>query len=112
MQVISPLFDRRSSQRYPIELPVTYRVLRGSQSTEGGRGSSLNIGRNGVAFTTQGPLPLGARVELLLDWPVLLNPLCGLRLSMKGRIVRTKEHFAAMTIQTHEFKTRYFQDAE
>jgi hypothetical protein len=109
---ISPdaVLDRRSSQRYSIQLPVTYRTLRGSQSGESGNGSSLNISRNGVAFTTQERLPLGARVELLLDWPVLLNPQCGLRLSMRGRIVRSDDHFAALTILTHEFKTRRLQD--
>src|SRR5690242_19960985 len=86
-QEVEPyLMDRRSSMRYPIEKQLTYKFRQGKR-TEGGSGTSVNVGSRGVLFTTSSPLPVGCAIELAMDWPVLLGGECPLRFIVTGPVV-------------------------
>jgi PilZ domain len=99
--------ERRSSNRLPIERDVRYKVLGGKKSvTQVGLGKTLNISSGGVLFTTESPLPEGERVELAVSWPAQLNDVLPLKLVALGRLVRTEDTQAAISIERYEFKTR------
>ena len=99
--------DRRSSNRLPIERDVRYKVLGGKKSVKQvGTGKTLNMSSGGVLFTTESPLPEGARVELAVSWPAQLNNTLPLKLVALGRLVRTDDAQAAIAIERYEFKTR------
>lgn len=97
--------DRRVTNRFPIERYVRYKVLEGKQ-VEVGRGETINMSSTGVLFTTKSALTKGERVELAVSWPAQINELIRLKLVVIGRLVRTTKTFAAMTIESYEFKTR------
>jgi len=98
--------DRRTSDRFPIEREVRYKVLTKKNSEETGLGKTVNMSSTGVLFTTDQLLLPGRRVEVSISWPVQLNNRCALRLVARGRVVRFEDGRAAMEIQQYEFKTQ------
>src|ERR1700730_3106663 len=99
--------DRRISNRMPIEREVRYKVLGGKKTVkQAGLGKTLNMSSGGVLFTTETPLPQGERVELAVSWPAQLNDVLPLKLVAMGRLVRTAEFEAAISVERYEFKTR------
>jgi hypothetical protein len=99
--------DRRTSNRMPIEREVRYKVLGGKKAVkQTGVGKTLNMSSGGVLFTTESALPEGERVELAVSWPAQLNDSLPLKLVAMGRLVRTEETQAAISIERYEFKTR------
>lgn len=86
--------------RFPVKLPVRYRV-----GEEFGWGELVNISSSGALFTTESPLPLKKRVELWINWPALLMDSVPLKLVVYGVIVRLEPGRAAVKIGKHEFRT-------
>src|ERR1700730_10775368 len=99
--------DRRSCIRLPIEREVRYKIFGAHKSViRVGLGKSLNMSSSGVLFTTESILLEGARVELAVSWPALLDDVLPLKLVASGRLVRSQGTQAAMAIDRYEFKTR------
>ncbi len=91
----------------PIERDVRYKVLGGKKTIkQAGLGKTLNMSSGGVLFTTESPLPEGERVEIAVSWPVQLNDVLPLKLVAMGRLVRTEDAQAAISVERYEFKTR------
>lgn len=102
-----PRRDQRSKGRYPIALELQYKLLRGSRVERMGLGRTLNISSGGVLFETDNPLPVRGSVELAMKWPFLLQGACGLKLVVRGRIVRCDAGTRATAVRAeyHEFRT-------
>jgi hypothetical protein len=83
-----PAIDRRARYRYPLSMTFTYRSLR---SGEAGAGRTLNMSSKGLCCSGLKPLPTGTRLELCLDWPVLLEGVCPLKMLILGRIVHNDQ---------------------
>ena len=100
--------DRRITNRMPIERDVRYKVLVGkkTEAQTTGVGKTLNMSSGGVLFTTETALPEGGRVELNVSWSAQLNENLPLKLVAMGRLVRSGESQAAISIERYEFKTR------
>jgi hypothetical protein len=97
--------DRRRTWRFPVREEVRYRVLR-SEASASGVGKTLNISSGGILFTTEERLPMGHRVEVAVNWPVLLDGACPLQFVAVGEVLRSEANKAAVQIKRHEFKTR------
>src|SRR5947209_16492106 len=98
--------ERRSSDRFPIEREVRYKMLDGKSVTGSGSGKTLDISSGGVLFTTEQHLTEGKRLELSVNWPAQLNNSCALKLVALGRLVRCDATKAAIAIEKYEFRTR------
>jgi len=98
--------DRRSTDRFPIESELRYKLVENKGTAECGMGRTLNMSSSGVLFTSETQLPVGRRVELSVDWPAQLNEQCGLKLVALGRIVRSSTESAAICIDKYDFRTR------
>jgi len=98
------LAEQRSFHRYPIELEVEYRLLGKGRMEYSGSGKTCNISSGGVLFEALGA-PATGEIELMLNWPFLLEGVCPLRLVMRGRIVRSDGHSIAIQANYHEFRT-------
>ena len=98
--------ERREAQRFPMDGELRFRLLgKRSQSTER-TGRALNISSNGILFSTDEPLPAGAKVELSVAWPASLEDGCMLKFVARGRIVRVEaDGRAALGIEQYEFRT-------
>ena len=98
--------ERRGKRRFQIEQDIRYKMLYGQRIAETGMGKTLNISSGGVWFTTENMLTTGMPVELALNWPVLLNDACPMKLMIYGCVVRSNERGAAVAIERYEFRTQ------
>lgn len=98
--------ERRSKKRFVIEQEVRYKMLYGQRIAETGTGKTMNISSSGVWFTTENMLTTGMPVEISMNWPVLLNETCPMKLMIYGCVVRSNEKGAAVAIERYEFRTQ------
>jgi hypothetical protein len=98
--------ERRQKRRFQIEQDVRYKMLYGQRIAETGVGRTQNISSNGVWFTTENILTAGMPVELSMNWPVLLNDSCPMKLMIYGCVVRSTDRGAAVAIERYEFRTQ------
>lgn len=104
--------DRRNATRFPIDDAATYRILGGTShhriskaSRLSGAARCVNISSGGVLLTTDHQLPVGGRIEVLVNWPARLNGVVSLRLVVRGVVVRSEVGYAAVQIVGYEFRT-------
>ena len=97
--------ERRSTDRFPIESALRYKLMEGKAIQLAGQGRTLNMSSGGILFTADARLTAGYRVELSVDWPAQLNETCGLKLVALGKIVRTDAETAAIHIEKYDFRT-------
>lgn len=97
--------ERRSSDRFPIEREVRYRILSKRDAAEAGTGKTVNMSSSGVLFTTEQALAPGRRLEVAVSWPAQLDAKCPLKLVARGKVVRCPDGQAAIEIQQYEFRT-------
>jgi hypothetical protein len=97
--------ERRSHQRYPISLNVDYRLLRKGQVDGFGSARTIDMASGGVLLDPQASLPAGSSIELFINWPMLLEGVCPLRLVMWGRVTRSDGRGVAIQTRQHEFRT-------
>jgi hypothetical protein len=97
--------ERRSHQRYPISLKVDYRLLRRGHVDGIGSARTIDMASGGVLLDTKATLTPGTSIELFINWPMLLEGVCPLRLVMWGRITRSDSRGVAIQTKQHEFRT-------
>ena len=98
--------ERRQSQRFPMERQLEFKSRR-SRSALIGFGTTVNMSRRGVLFTTDQTLPEGEPVTLEVGWPVLLNAAIPLKLVTRGRVVWCENSHTAVRFDKWEFRTRF-----
>jgi hypothetical protein len=106
----SILTERRSKFRYPMELGIRFRFLLGGSPVLSGAGRTLNLSAGGVLVVSQDiashdEIGAGARVEISIGWPVLLEGRIPLQLFAIGQVVRREAIDFAATFHQHEFRT-------
>ena len=98
--------ERRTKRRFQIDQEVKYKMLYGQRIAETGTGRTINISSGGVWFSTESMLTSGMPVELSMNWPVLLNDSCPMKLMIYGCVVRSNDRGAAVSIERYEFRTQ------
>ena len=93
--------DRRQHWRYPISAAVHYQL-----SDIRGDCVMLDISSGGVLLKGDRILPNRAAIQLRIDWPVLLDNRCRLRLVIDGIIIRSGPSGTAVKIMRHDFRIR------
>ncbi|MGO9258278.1 MAG: PilZ domain-containing protein [Bryobacteraceae bacterium] len=97
--------ERRSDKRYDISLELRWKVLRRKRMLDSGLGRTVDLSSGGILFETGRKLPVGLKVQLSINWPVLLHNAAPLQLTVSGRVVRSDNQRAAIEINQHEFRT-------
>lgn len=97
--------DQRDHRRYPITLEIEYKLLSKGRVERVGAGKTLNISSGGVLFEARDVLPAGSPIEVLMNWPFLLEGVCPLKLVIQGRVVRCDNRLVAVRCDHHEFRT-------
>jgi hypothetical protein len=97
--------ERRSHQRYPISLPLDYRLLHRGRVDSLGSARTINMATGGVLLQADASLIMGRQIELSINWPMLLEGVCPLKLVMWGRITRSDSQGVAIQTRQHEFRT-------
>src|SRR5579859_73114 len=78
--------ERRRSSRYPLTAQAEC-ILPGNRI----QAKIRDIGSGGVFLQTEANLRVGQSIQVLIDWPVLLNRQCPLRLVIFGKVLRSDE---------------------
>jgi hypothetical protein len=105
MPEVVPRGDRRLSARYPILLELQYKLVRNRRVERHGSGRTLNMSSGGVLFEVDKLLPPDGLIELSMNWPLMLDGVCTLKLVMRGRILRGDAKTTAIKAEYHEFRT-------
>ena len=101
--------ERRLNFRYPLDLSVRYRsFVKGSFLC--GVGRTVDVSSSGVLVVSQHvvsqqEIRMGARVELSIKWPSLLDGRIPLQLFAMGRVVQLRAFSFAVTFERHQFRT-------
>ena len=98
--------ERRTKRRFRLEQEVRYKMQFGQRLAETGTGTTANISSSGLWFSTVSPLGAGMPIEISMNWPVLLNDVCPMKLMVYGCVVRSTEKGAAVAIERYEFRTQ------
>ncbi|MGD0496964.1 MAG: PilZ domain-containing protein [Bryobacteraceae bacterium] len=98
--------NRRAKLRFDLACELRYRVVYRGKVWSSGVGRTIDMSSGSVAFFADSPLRRGARVELSITWPALLDAVCPMQLSLAGRIIRSDGRFAVCKIGKHEFRTQ------
>jgi hypothetical protein len=101
----SPQADRRLNCRYPVSLPVEYKLFARSRTTCHGFGRTLNISSRGVLFQVENALPAGKRIEIQIDWPFLFDGGRPITLVVWGTVVRRDRQLVAVRFRYHRFRS-------
>jgi hypothetical protein len=100
--------ERRLKFRFPLDLGVRFRPLSGSLFS--GEGRAVNLSSGGVLVVSpyavsQHEISVGARVEMSIEWPSLLDGRIPLQLFAVGRVVRHRASGFAAAFERYQFRT-------
>ena len=97
--------ERRRSHRYDLALPLHYRAALKGSPPHVGASVTVDISTSGVSFRCRRPLPLGAHVEMEIDWPARYAEVYPIHLQVTGFVVRCENGVAAASISSLRFRT-------
>ncbi len=101
-----PFLERRKSARFPVRQDLHYRVIKSRKDKSAGVGLTLDMSGSGIRFSTRERIEIGRYAEVSVNWPARLGGTCALKVVASGRVVRSDVHWAALSIQRYEFRTR------
>ena len=101
--------ERRLNQRFPIGIPLQYKLFRYGRVVNSGKGQTLNLSSGGALIKSEVALPKGLEVELSIAWPARLDGVVGLSLVAVGKIVRIAGSRTAVAFSRHYSRTRNLQ---
>ena len=97
--------DRRSKARFPVQLNVRYRTLAGPHVS--GTGQTINMSSGGLLIASEHPLVReGTRLQVTLEWPLLLHGMTPLQLIAACQVVRCQDLTFAARLERYQFRTR------
>jgi hypothetical protein len=97
--------ERRSKVRYPIRLSVRYRGL-GRLGGVVGVGQTLDLSSSGILVESrQQKVGVGSRLEVSVNWPIMLEGTSPLQVVVRGRVVRSEMFRFAVSFQVYQFRT-------
>ena len=94
-------YERRQHQRFPITAQSQY-ILGGNREPA----TTVDISSGGVLLKTEKILPVGKQLQVLIDWPALLDQRCPLRLVITGKVLRSDPTGTAIGIIRYDFRIR------
>src|SRR5215470_3391327 len=103
--------DRRVNRRFAIHLPIHFRVSQKGASSRWGTGVTCDISSGGVSFRCRRPLPVGAHIEMIIDWPAKYDDAYSVDLQSTGFIVRCDGNKAAVRMTARHFRIEPVQAA-
>jgi len=96
--------ERRANSRYELRMPLRYRVSLKGETPYIGTGLTQDLSIHGIGFRCRKSLPVGAHVELLVDWPAKYDELYPLELQVTGFVLRSENGRSAIRMTSHRLK--------
>ena len=99
--------DRRRSTRFGVHLTLRYRQSEKGVQHRWSNGVTRDMSKDGVAFKSGHPLPVGSHVELRIDWPVRQEANRPIDLQATGFVVWSGSGETAVRISSHKFRVHH-----
>jgi hypothetical protein len=96
--------DRRTNRRYQLHLPIHYRVSERGSLPCTGSGTTCDMSTTGLSFRCRRTLPIGAHVELLIEWPSRYGDVYPIELQVTGFIVRNDRGRTGVRVTSRKFR--------
>jgi PilZ domain len=96
--------NRRFNQRYGVRIPIHFRVSERGAMSRWGSGTTGDLSSNGVRFRCRKPLPVGAHIEMVIDWPSKQEGIRPIHLRATGFIVRSTRNETAVRMNSCRFQ--------
>jgi hypothetical protein len=96
--------DRRVNRRYDLHFPLHYRVSQKGSLLRFGTGMTCDMSAAGLSFRCRKPLPVGAHIEIMVDWPARYGDVYPISLQVTGFIVRSDSGRTAVRISSRKFR--------
>jgi hypothetical protein len=90
--------ERRLSWRYKVGLGIQVRVADGRTVSKWRAGKTYDISTRGILFRCAQPVPVNARVEMIIDWPARHDDRYPIFLLASGDVVRIRGKKIAVRI--------------
>ena len=100
----TPNADRRINPRYDIPLPIHYRVSQKGATSRWATSVTCDISSTGVSFRCRKRLPIGAHIEMVIDWPNGTTEVYATELVATGFVVRSSAYKSAVSMTSHRFR--------
>lgn len=98
------IIERRAKLRYDLRLPLRYRISQKGAASYAGTGLTHDLSNEGIAFRCRKPLPVGAHIELLVDWPTKYGDLYPIELQVTGFVLRSANGRTAIRMTSHRLR--------
>ena len=95
--------ERRRNRRYDMRLPVHYRVAEKGVMPRTGTGTTCDLSTHGLSFRCRRALPVGAHIELVVDWPSKFGEMYPIELQATGFVVRSNGGRIAVQVTSRKF---------
>lgn len=96
--------ERRFRARYPVQLVARYRTLDRTDELVG-VGTTVNMSSTSLLVRCQHDIPFGAHMEVLVNWPSLLESTIPLQLVTSGRVIRSGPSSFVIEFARYQFRT-------
>jgi hypothetical protein len=96
--------DRRRNRRYELRLPLHYQVAEKGAMPRSGSGNTCDLSSNGLSFRCRRPLPVGAHIEIGVEWPSKYGDLYPIELQVTGFIVRSVGGKIGVRVTSRKFR--------
>jgi hypothetical protein len=96
--------ERRATRRYDLHFPVHYRVSQKGALVRFGTGMTCELSANGLSFRCRKPLPVGAHIEIMVDWPAKYGDIYPIALQITGFILRSDGARTAVRLTSRKFR--------
>ncbi|HEV2448680.1 MAG TPA: PilZ domain-containing protein [Candidatus Sulfopaludibacter sp.] len=96
--------DRRRNRRYAVRLPLHYRCSLRGELPRTGSGMTIDMSTNGISFRSRRPLPIGAHIEIEVDWPARAREAYPVDLQVTGFVVRSDSGRTAARMTSRKFR--------
>jgi hypothetical protein len=104
VELLSQLPERRRRVRFHLECEVGYRLLDPRRYLLLQSGKTISLSSTSAVFETVTQLPVGELVELFIRWPAKFDNRFPLKMVAQGRVIRSTESQAAVSLLKHEFR--------
>jgi len=85
-------------------MPIHFRVSQRGAASRWGSGTTGDFSSAGARFRCRRPLPVGAHVEMIIDWPAMQEGIRPIHLRATGFIVRANGNEAAVRMTSCRFE--------
>ena len=96
--------ERRAHHRYPVELDLEYKIVKGGTVIAAGNGKIHNMSSGGILFDGLEEVETGACLELSIHWPALSGTAPFMQLWGFGHVMRSGPTGTAVRMSRYQFQ--------